>query len=116
MPVGHPNLLAHFDINLSPDIIHYKRSIYSTLDFLGDLGGLYDALWFLCRFFIGIYSLIVGSELDNFLLKTLFKRKLHVKQASNIPKSPLSDIKQTHKFTKESRVFIYCRNRREKLV
>lgn len=60
---------------MSPDVINYKRSIYSTLDFLGDLGGLYDALDFLCRLTIAIYSLIVGNELENYLLKALFKRK-----------------------------------------
>ena len=29
---------------LSPDVIVWNRQTYSTLDFLGDLGGLFDAL------------------------------------------------------------------------
>ena len=38
------NFVGGFDINLSPEILHNTRSIYSTLDFLADVGGLFDML------------------------------------------------------------------------
>lgn len=35
---------ASFDIVLNQDVVVWSRQTYSTLDFLGDLGGLFDAL------------------------------------------------------------------------
>ena len=36
--------IGGFSIILSTEILHNYRSIYSTLDFLGDVGGLFDML------------------------------------------------------------------------
>ena len=33
-----------FVLELSSDVIVYKRSIYSSFDWLGDVGGLHDGL------------------------------------------------------------------------
>ena len=38
------------------DRIFWNRQTYSLLDYLGDLGGLTDALMFICRAIIGSYS------------------------------------------------------------
>ena len=39
--------------NMDLDEFQWQRSTYSILDWLGDLGGLYDALAGVCRFLLG---------------------------------------------------------------
>ena len=43
---------ASFEINMSLNLAHWQRETYSILDWLGDLGGLYDALFIICRFLL----------------------------------------------------------------
>ena len=38
-------VLARVDFLMSLDAVSHKRKIYSPLDYLGDVGGLSDALW-----------------------------------------------------------------------
>ena len=38
------------DVYLSPDLKIWTRETYSILDYLGDLGGLYDALYLILNF------------------------------------------------------------------
>lgn len=45
-----------YEINMHRDRIFWNRQTYSLLDYLGDLGGLTDALMFICRAIIGSYS------------------------------------------------------------
>ena len=47
----------------------YKRSIYTFLDFLGDIGGLLDAFKLLGA---GLINLLYGRSLSNYLLSNLF--------------------------------------------
>ena len=55
--------------------MHYKRSIFTLLDYLGDLGGLYDALNIMGLILVGVYKVVIGCEFENYLLKMLFTRK-----------------------------------------
>ena len=48
-------------ISMSPDIVYHKRSIYTFLDMLGDIGGLSDALFPIGGFFISVIKAITGS-------------------------------------------------------
>ena len=60
---------------MHPDKIIYKRTKYSALAWLGDIGGLYDGLRY---FFGGIMffgRMIIGSPLNSHLVKTHFKRE-----------------------------------------
>ena len=41
-----------FEINYSPDQQITNRQTYSILDWLGDMGGLLDALYFLGKFLV----------------------------------------------------------------
>ena len=75
MPPATGDTLLTVQILLERDVVHYKRSIYSTLDFLGDLGGLYDALLVLGYVMIFLFKIIVGNEQEDYLLKVLFTRK-----------------------------------------
>ena len=52
---------------------HYSRSIYTFWDFLGDVGGLYGILLELAYPILWASSLVFGSNLDKFLIESLFK-------------------------------------------
>ena len=53
--------------------MNHTRSIYSALDFLGDIGGLYDMLKIVAEVLLSIWSLIAGCGFDAFLLESIFK-------------------------------------------
>ena len=57
------------------DRISYSRAIYGVWDFLGDVGGLYDMLRLLAEPILAIISVLVGSGLDRFLIRSLFKKE-----------------------------------------
>ena len=63
-----------FKVKLSPERIIYKRSIYTTLDWLGDVGGLSDALRLLGSGIMYLYTLAFGNSLNMFLLRKIFIR------------------------------------------
>ena len=68
-----PNTLYKFisvEINLSLDLISWERSTYNVLDWLGDLGGLYDALFILLK---ALLSPIAGFTLYSTLLTKFFR-------------------------------------------
>ena len=60
------------EVNLSLDKLVVNRETYSLLDWLGDLGGLFDALKLLCAFAI---SPISGFTLKATLMATLFRQR-----------------------------------------
>ena len=51
---------------------HHTRTIYSLLDFLGDIGGLSDALSKIGSIVFAIAQLFTGSGLRQYLLKNIF--------------------------------------------
>ena len=76
----------HLEIFLSPDRFMYKRSIYTFLDLLGDVGGLLDALRFIGFYFMFFYTLIRGDLLSEFLISSVFQKEI---KSSNIQPSIL---------------------------
>ena len=64
-----PNQVSGLMIHASPDQIVYERAVYTFLDFLGDVGGLLDALKLIGA---SLISLIYGGSLSTFLLSQLF--------------------------------------------
>ena len=50
------NLLGGFQVSLHPDVEIHKRSIYNALDFLGDVGGLQEALLRLGSIFLFFFG------------------------------------------------------------
>ena len=60
--------LGGFYITLDTEIVKHTRSIYSALDFLGDVGGLYDMLKIVAQVVLSVWSLIAGCGLDTYLL------------------------------------------------
>ena len=60
---------AGVDILLDPDLKLWTRQSYSSLDFLGDLGGLYDAL----RLIFGIFVAPLASfSLRSSMMTSIF--------------------------------------------
>ena len=57
----------------------HTRSIYSALDFLGDVGGLYDMLKLVAEVLLSVWSLIAGCGLDAYLLSSIFKESTNSK-------------------------------------
>ena len=55
------------EINMSQDLTTWTRQTYSSLDYLGDLGGLLDALKF-------IFTIIIAPFLRFNLQRTLFSK------------------------------------------
>ena len=66
---------ADFDFQIHPDKIIHKRTRYSVLDWLGDIGGLYDGLRYFFGAIIFLARKIIGSPLNSYLVKTHFKRE-----------------------------------------
>ena len=52
--------------------MHHNRSIYTSLDLLGDVGGLFDALKGIFSVLITFYYYIFGDPVHSYLLKALF--------------------------------------------
>ena len=76
---------------LSPDVDIKKRSTYTILDLLGDVGGLFDALRACGAIVVSVYFLIRGNPLEKFLLESLFttgsdinRSATHLKKMQNL--------------------------------
>ena len=61
-------VLFQLEIKFNTDIVHNTRQVYSGLDFLGDVGGLYDMLVRIGFWLVTLYSYLFGSSLDKFLI------------------------------------------------
>ena len=62
------------EINKSVDLNLWSRSTYSMLDFLGDLGGLFDALRYMFTLVVAPFASLNQSQ---FLMTSIFKQKSH---------------------------------------
>ena len=71
---GKQEPYAALNFFLAPTQIQYKRSIYTALDFLGDVGGLLDGLRLVGNIIMAGYTLTFGNPLNAFLMNSLFKR------------------------------------------
>ena len=60
-----------FDIYVSLDSLVTERESYSLLEWLGDIGGLLDAQFYICRFLVGP---IATFRLKSLLLSSVFRR------------------------------------------
>ena len=58
--------------SLSRDVVHHNRSIYTFLDLLGDVGGLFDALKGIFYAVITFYFYLIGDPLHSYLLNAIF--------------------------------------------
>ena len=62
-------------LRLSRDREVNTRSIYTVLDWLGDVGGLVDALQYIGKFVMFLYFKLVSEDpITHFLVTSLFKK------------------------------------------
>ena len=73
---------------MSLDEISHQRSIYSFLDFLGDVGGLYSILIDIGSIFLMLPAFAFGSGLHQFLMKNIFMTL----KKENLSKSSEDDV------------------------
>ena len=67
-------MLYSIFFGLDKEVKYHDRSVYTFLDLLGDVGGLFDALKGIFSILITFYFYIFGDPLHSFLLKSLFFR------------------------------------------
>ena len=103
-----PTLLLNF--YLDEIVVHRTRSIYSPLDFLGDIGGLLDALNGIGYILVGFIQLITGSGLKHYLLSKIFTRDISHKIASLSLTNKLSLVTKRKAFYPGQR-FLSCLNK-----
>ena len=86
--VGFEGILSlHFYYSL--DFIEHQRQIYNPLDFLGDVGGLADALLAIGSIFIWILQFLFGNSMKKYMIKTIFEKDNSHKIVSNSHKAKL---------------------------
>ena len=100
-------------VQISPDKYMYKRSIYTFFDWLGDVGGLLDALRLIGVVLMAFYTLIMGNPLSGYLVNSLFKRGKEVVTHKDNP-SEFDRIKSRNRFSMLPCTF--CRSKKEKRV
>ena len=81
--------ILSFHFYYSLDFIEHQRQIYSPLDFLGDVGGLADALLAIGSIFIWILQFLFGNPMWKYMIKTIFEKDNSHKMASNSHKFKL---------------------------
>lgn len=64
-----PNIVFGYRYGVSPNLIKHSRSIYTILDWLGDVGGLMDAFIYIGQALMMIFP---GSSFATFLASKLF--------------------------------------------
>ena len=76
--------IMNFAFQMSLDTKQYSRSVYSILDFLGDVGGLLSILLPIGGAFIALIDELFSRTLDSYIItKVFFYRKKLKKPAKN---------------------------------
>ena len=66
--------MVRLNFKINKKILNHTRVIYGPLDFLGDVGGLTDALKAIGQAIIFLISLVTGSRLDQYIISQVFKQ------------------------------------------
>ena len=72
------------DVYLAPTRQLYKRQVYSTLDWVRDIGGLFVGLHIFGAIIMAIYNSVIGSSLSAFLLRTVVKKEAETPEIEEI--------------------------------
>ena len=87
------NLLFSVSFGLNRDVIHHNRSVYTSLDLLGDVGGLFDALKGILSVTITLYFYLFGNPLHSYLVEALFLKNPETNVGVKIKPSSSCDDK-----------------------
>lgn len=96
-------MLFSTEFRLNKDVVYHKRSIYTFLDLLGDLGGLSDALISIMSCIVTLYFNFIGEPIKEYLLNALFlkstTRDFESKRKANLSNGEkLKSLKQRGPF------------------
>ena len=72
-PVFFSDYILEFTYFTSQDVLYYERSIYTGLDLLGDMGGLFETLCTIGKIVLFTYSFLTKEGPHNYILPKLFK-------------------------------------------
>ena len=61
-------------MGMSSNVEIHNRQIYSILDLLGDIGGLFDALKAIASILLTIIFALTGNPIEEFLISLVYKR------------------------------------------
>ena len=67
--IGDSELVLEFRFMMSLDELNHSRIVYNLLDYLGDVGGCFDALKYLGTILVWVFT---GDGLSNFLASRFF--------------------------------------------
>ena len=67
-----PSVIGVVTFSASNDVLNYSRAIYNTLDFLGDIGGLSDALKLIASFLVSVFA--QGNMINNLISKIFYAK------------------------------------------
>ena len=102
---------------MSLDTQEHGRSIYSILDFLGDVGGLNSILLSIGQIFITAFSFIFGSALEKMLKTSVFENKNKKRpDEENKDQTLGAKIKEQTNFMSRLLKFCFCTKRRKSLA
>ena len=74
--------LGGIHIQMSLDIVNHSRSIYTVLDLIGDIGGLYSLLRRIGSPIMGLFTFMYGSKLHRRIIRKIFKIQPEVVQTN----------------------------------
>lgn len=72
---------------MSTDDMLHTREVYSALDFIGDVGGLFDGILYIFEFFFWLLGVLGRNPLMGFLISKIFtslNEQTDQKQAHNL--------------------------------
>ena len=73
MPSANTDVVMSLEFEMNTDYISHVRHVYSFLDFLGDVGGLFDMLKIVGEVLVSGVTLLAGSGLNRFIIASMFK-------------------------------------------
>ena len=71
---GYVDTILMISFFQAADTMMYERSVYTILDFLGDIGGLFDALGYISKLILFAFSVIFNNGPSSFIVARLFKQ------------------------------------------
>ena len=105
---GYKDVLFSVWIEISPDIVHHSRSVYSVLDWLGDVGGLFDALTLIARVLLSsLTTLIFKLGLFNRLFEVDVKPQTSTQQVRDTDLNPAPTVTVTELKVEEKTASAY---------
>ena len=67
---------------LTSEKVVHEREVYNFLDFLGDVGGLFDGLYYFGAFFVWLFGCIIDNRLTKNIVLNVFSQSTNFERAN----------------------------------